>query len=187
VVAQKSGTTKVVSSSDVWTHVWTDIQSVVINVRSAKNDIEGVGHRFCFDAKRSVEHHLPKNVGYCIVWELYSWARVARPEASNPFLSFRGQWTLSYDTFTKAVKSVARSFGLDPTRFSSHSLRIGGASALAAANVPDYVIQKLGRWKSLAVLAYLRMSHSAFDKALDVLVDPSNLQVRELGLIHAGL
>ena len=103
------------------------------------------------------------------------------------YFLFRGQWTLSYDTFTKAVKSVARSFGLDPTRFSSHSLRIGGASALAAANVPDYVIQKLGRWTSLAFLAYLRMSHSAFDKALDVLVDPSNLQVRELSLIHAGL
>ena len=94
---------------------------------------------------------------------------------------------LSYDTLTKAVKTVARSFGLDPTRFFSHSLRIGGASALPAAIVPYYISQKLGRWKSLAFLAYLRMSHSAFDKALDVLIECNNLQVRELSHIHAGL
>jgi hypothetical protein len=40
-------------------------------------------------------------------------------------------------------------FSLDPTRISSHSLRIGGASALAAAGVPDYIILDMGRWKSL--------------------------------------
>ena len=93
-------TAHVISSAEVWNHEWTEIRSVVINVRSAKNDVEGVGHRFCFDAKRSVDHDLPKNVGYCIVWELYSWARVARPADTNPFLSFQSQWTLSYDTFT---------------------------------------------------------------------------------------
>ena len=94
---------------------------------------------------------------------------------SSNHLSFRGQWNLSYDTLTKAVKTVARSFGLDPTRFFSHSLRIGGASALRAAIVPDYISQKLGRWKSLAFLADLRMSYSAFDKALDVLIELNNL------------
>ena len=31
------------------------------------------------------------------------------------------------------------------------------------------------------------MSHSAFDKALDVLIELNNLQLRELSLIHAGL
>ena len=187
VLDQTGSTPQIVLAPEIWAYEWVNIRSVIINVRSAKNDVEGQGHRFCFDARRSITHSLPENVGFCIVWDLYSWARVARPSAFNPFLSFRGQWTLSYDTFTKAVKTVARSFGLNPMRFSSHSLRIGGASALAAANVPDYVIQKLGRWKSLAFLAYLRMSFSAFNKALDVLVDPNNLQTHELSLIHSGL
>ena len=42
--------------------------------------------------------------------------------------------------------------GLDPDRYRTHSLRIGGASMMAAADRPDYEIQKQGRWKSLAFL-----------------------------------
>ena len=40
----------------------------------------------------------------------------------------------------------------------THSFRIGGASALATANVPAYQIQLLGRWKSDAFLRYIRLS-----------------------------
>lgn len=40
----------------------------------------------------------------------------------------------------------------------THSFRIGGASALAGANVPAYQIQILGRWRSDAFLTYIRLS-----------------------------
>ena len=39
----------------------------------------------------------------------------------------------------------------------THSLRIGGASALAALHTPAYVIQTLGRWRSDAYRDYLRL------------------------------
>ena len=39
----------------------------------------------------------------------------------------------------------------------THSFRIGGASAMAAAGIPAYLIQILGRWKSDAFLAYIRV------------------------------
>ena len=59
------------------------------------------------------------------------------------------------------LKKVAVSFGFKKKGFSSHSLRIAGASALANAGVPDYIIQKTGRWKSLTFLQYIRLAHNA--------------------------
>ena len=54
---------------------------------------------------------------------------------------------------------------LDPTRISSHSSRIGGALALAAAGVPDYLIMDMGRWRSLTFLTYVRRSTQMFNSA----------------------
>lgn len=42
--------------------------------------------------------------------------------------------------------------------FNTHSLRQGGATALAAAGTPQYVIQILGRWRSDAFKRYLEFS-----------------------------
>ena len=66
-------------------------------------------------------------------------------------------------------------FKLDPTRISSHSLRIGGASALAAAGVPDYIILDMGRWKSLAFLAYVRRTTQMFEVASYALLSRNDL------------
>lgn len=37
---------------------------------------------------------------------------------------------------------------------SSHSLRRGGATYLAAANLPDWLIQEMGRWRTDAFKLY---------------------------------
>ena len=52
---------------------------------------------------------------------------------------------------------------------STHSFRIGGASALANAGVPLHVVQQLGRWRSDAFLRYLRVSSSEIDGAFRAL------------------
>ena len=77
--------------------------------------------------------------------------------------------------------------GLDPTRYRTHSLRIGGASMLAAAGRPDYEIQKLGRWKSLAFLEYIKVGKATFNAALAAIVNPNLLTAREVGRMHAGV
>lgn len=43
-------------------------------------------------------------------------------------------------------------------KYSSHSFRIGAATAAAAAGVPDHIIQTLGRWSSSAFRTYVRTS-----------------------------
>jgi hypothetical protein len=68
-------------------------------------------------------------------------------------------------------------------------LRIGAASALANANVPDYVIQKIGRWKSLVFLQYIRLAKGAYELAQKKLRDPANFNVNDVrhwqpGAVH---
>ncbi len=41
-----------------------------------------------------------------------------------------------------------RELGFDPKLFGLHSLRSGGASAVANAGVPDRLFKRHGRWRS---------------------------------------
>lgn len=46
------------------------------------------------------------------------------------------------------IKAAAQAEGLDPSRFSTHSVRIGGATTLLNAGADRLVIKLLGRWLS---------------------------------------
>lgn len=172
---------QVVPSWGIHYYAWDLVCSVIITVRSAKNDVDGEGHRFEF-----LVAEVSPTRAFDIVRELYNWAVVAKPALGQPFLSYQGRWTLSYAVLTKAVKLVAQQMGLDQSRYRTHSLRIGGASMLAAALVPDYLIQKLGRWKSLAFLDYIRLARGAFDAALAAISNPTLLTVRDVRVTNPG-
>ena len=60
------------------------------------------------------------------------------------------------DFLRNVIKSGVNDLGLDPKRYSGHSLRAGGATDLFAARIPYWVIQKMGRWTSDAALKYYR-------------------------------
>lgn len=56
----------------------------------------------------------------------------------------------------KWIKKAVASVGLDPRKYSGHSLRAGGATDLFVARVPYYIIKKKGRWVSDAAMLYYR-------------------------------
>lgn len=66
------------------------------------------------------------------------------------------QWTITRDEVSKALKGAAMRMGESTDDLGSHSLRIGGATALAAAGAPDSFICYWGFWKSPAYRGYLR-------------------------------
>lgn len=72
---------------------------------------------------------------------------------------------LSYRMLHHLIKSRSREFGLDPSAFGTHSLRIGGTSQLAASNFSEAQIQALGRWTSECYQRYLRLPDSFFEQA----------------------
>jgi integrase len=54
--------------------------------------------------------------------------------------------SVSYNLVREVVKRAIKAIGEDPSRFSTHSMRAGGASAAAAARVDPRMLQRHGRW-----------------------------------------
>lgn len=160
----------------------SQIEGVLIDLRSAKNDGEGRGHRFFFRYE-----HSPGAPVSNICSLLFEWALGGQLQPGQAFFTHRSIWTLTAKDISSALKKVAAAAGFDPRRFRPHSLRYGGASALAAANVPTYLIQQLGRWRSLAFLQYIQLSESLLSSAQRVLSDVSVFTSRDVRHLHAGV
>jgi hypothetical protein len=133
---------------------------VILKLRSSKTDKDGNGTTFCFPRNRERD---PESD---ICYMLARWSSMADRVSGQPFFSTttrKGVWKVSSTHIASAVKVLAVAFKFNPTRFTSHSLRYGGASTLAAAGLPDCWIQIYGRWKSLTFLQYIKLSHNIFD------------------------
>ena len=72
-----------------------------------------------------------------------------------PLIPFRGWFTTDEEQTT--FRSALTQAGIDSSLYSGHSFRIGAASTAAANGVVDSLIQTLGRWKSSAYLAYIKI------------------------------
>ena len=84
-----------------------------------------------------------------------------------------------------AVKAAAIRLGVDPAKFSLHSLRIGGACALRAAGAPLSMILFMGRWKSApACLSYQVVGVHEYDRAMDYLRTPGVLTIADVELLQ---
>lgn len=70
--------------------------------------------------------------------------------------------TTYFNTFFKQAVALA---GLDPSAYSAHSLRAGGATSAANTGIPPYLIKKLGRWSSNCFEIYIREPKAAIYKA----------------------
>ena len=64
----------------------------------------------------------------------------------------------SYLTRNRVALMLRSCFG--NCRINTHSFRIGGASTMASAGIPDSTIMIMGRWSSNAYQQYLRLSDS---------------------------
>jgi hypothetical protein len=69
--------------------------------------------------------------------------------------------TLITNALRHAARDLQRSTGINPDRISARSLRPGGATALLCSDTDPNIIQLLGRWKSDAMLRYLRVAATA--------------------------
>ena len=158
------------------------LQSVAITVHSAKNDRHGEGHRMFF---RPHENSL--TFGFDLPIDMFLYAQEARPRNDDAFLMYGGKHMLTSARMTEVLREIAHLFNFDPKRFSMHSLRIGGASALAASGAPTHYIQKMGRWKSLAFLQYIYWAVGGMADALNILSNPAHFTSDHLKQINPGV
>lgn len=115
---------------------------ILFDVHRGKTDQHGRG-RF--------NSHTRQESGTCIVSRLERYIAVTRAKPylakeSDALFEVRGLPRLTSDCLTTVMKAVVTSFGLPADRISAHSLRYGGATLLAAAGFPEYVIAQYGGW-----------------------------------------
>lgn len=115
---------------------------VVISIKSSKTDPFRQGVKIRIAALNSV---------LCPVSALRVFLRF-RGYDSGPLFRFANGAFL-----TRANMVWLLQHALNKDNLNTHSFRIGGASAAAAAGCPDSVIQILGRWSSNAFREYLRL------------------------------
>ena len=160
---------KFIPAHQVYRHPNVRVSAVTLLIKSKKNDQAGNGFRYYFTKA------LPGET-CCIVqtlWDYSMQARLARGKSLFYIPSI--DWTLKPPYFAQELRRLAISSGIDPARVSSHSLRIGGATTLAAAGLNDHEIQGIGDWKSNSYLTYVRKNITLFEKARKELASPTTI------------
>jgi len=115
-----------------------------MSVRKVKNDKEG--RVVCIESTGS---------DLCpLKW----YNRLLRIREEGPFL-FAGKHSMNTVEISWILKEIAKWIG-QPGNFSSHSLRIGGATEASFAGFSEAAIKAIGHWKSDAVDRYFRAEFS---------------------------
>jgi hypothetical protein len=139
------------------------VQWLNITIEFSKADQSGNG--------RITTHRLdPDNPRNCVVSRMASYIALSRDAfgAAVHDLLFTVPSFPHFDSssLTELMRSTCTHVGISPERVSAHSLRYGGATTLAAAGFPDYIIAFYGGWSpnSTAMRRYIRPSNDIVTK-----------------------
>ncbi len=128
-------------------------QGLLINVSRSKTDQEGVGRKIAIPFARG-------NV--CAVHALKNWLELADIDSGPIYRGvnrhgFISEKQLSTEAVALIIKSQAHRTGLDPSKFSGHSLRAGLVTSAAQAGVSNWKIKAQTGHRSDAMLnRYIR-------------------------------
>ena len=81
------------------------------------------------------------------VWAMTKYLDTTTHNNKPLFIFCNGSY-LTRSSLTSILKALLGRSGIDISRYSSHSFRIGAATTAAAANVPDWLLKVMGRWAS---------------------------------------
>ena len=95
------------------------------------------------------------NAALCPVAALLAYM-VQRGSLPGPFFKFADGRVLTRVRLVSALHVALQEAGIDDSRFSGHSFRIGAATTAVLQGVPDSLIKMMGRWESAAYQLYIR-------------------------------
>lgn len=125
-------------------------KGLILTKRRSKTDQAGAGMR------------VPVAYGStnaCPVIALRRWFKAAKLEQGAIFRDVTGSVVgkrLTDHTLARIVKRRVEILGLDPKKFSGHSLRAGFVTSASAAGMDDWMIAKITGHKSMSILAGYR-------------------------------
>ena len=85
-----------------------------------------------------------------------------RGEGPGPLFRFASGKPLTRDRLVTEIRSALSAAGHREQLYAGHSFRVGAATTAAKQGISDSAIQTLGRWKSAAYLAYVRIPRERF-------------------------
>jgi site-specific recombinase XerD len=138
---------------DVWMDEYEGEQVLYVYIEKSKTDQERHGH--------TVLVGKAKNQGMCPIFWFKIWMCLANSRATALFHQkgkLIGLAAASVNHILKALLKASDIHNVDCNSLTSHSCRIGGATAAAAAGVALRLIMRHGNWKSYAVFLYIRDS-----------------------------
>jgi hypothetical protein len=141
----------------------TRAYEVLLNVDKSKTDQYGHG--------RLVRHKSMEDGSECVVKKLVDWVVECRDNygatLDDYVFQIGDRILVSASEMTAAMKRTVEFLGWDSSKVTAHSLRYGGATMLAAAGLPQYVIAYFGGWTadSKALRRYMQLGAGAVARA----------------------
>ena len=93
--------------------------------------------------------------GACEAWHLLQHHQQMGSSLEAPFFQLHHR-ALDCMTLVNHIKHIATCLKLDPSRYSGHSLHIGGATSVAKAGLSQWQIKLLECWNSQAYQVFIR-------------------------------
>jgi hypothetical protein len=106
------------------------------------------------------------------------------PESSPAFMFTKSSF-ITYKSFTSRLKGLLAKTGLDPSLYSGHSFRRGGASHLYGIGGSTLMVQVLGDWRSQIFTRYLYLSIEDRHAAQDLIRHSINNTVGDIKIPSA--
>jgi len=122
-------------------------QVLLVHIRRSKTNPYGAGIRIFLG--RTGDTNL------CPVAAVLQYLAI-RPSTPGPLFVFQTGCPLTRPLLVRHVRQALLQAGINVSKYSGHSFRIGAATTAAKAGLRDSLIQVLGRWKSSAFTAYIR-------------------------------
>jgi hypothetical protein len=154
------------------------IKTLTIDIDFSKTDQHGAGR---------LVSHVRNDSGCCIVNDVVNWWVVLRDHLNfdnNDFLFSKndGEPIITDSQVAKAMKDTVTYLGWKDDKVSAHSLRYGGATMLAAAGLPQYIIEYFGGWaqdsQALSKL-YAKLGSEAVGRVSSIIGNGFNKSLEE--------
>ena len=131
--------------------------TLTVRIIFSKTDQEGIGRvrttTACLDPSAP-----------CLVREIEDWLGILRDRfnadpATDHLFVVKDRVFICADRVAEVIKATVLHAGLDPSRYSAHSLRYGGATMLASAGIPIHLVEYMGGWaaNSASLRGYLQL------------------------------
>lgn len=90
-------------------------------------------------------------------------------QPGDPLFAVEDGRPLTRSFFIKSLRSLIDTIGVDSSKYSGHSFRIGAASSAAQVGIQDHMIKTLGRWSSDTYYRYIRVADKSLHAAQSAL------------------